>query len=186
MRHTARSASWANALGHVGLREGFIRRGGRPADYDQKDIQHKQRNGNVVEQGCLAQIGPKLIGSPEEKGDGQQDRFDDFQARRSMRRLVDKVSDCDQGERKCGKNIMRSGGKEPRRGIPDQQNSDACERDHAKEYRKDAVGAVQTSVHTPLSPTLHKETVKEARGTLPKVMNAKATKLSKATGDRLP
>ena len=144
----------------VGLGEGLVRGSRRPACHDQKHVEDEERDGNVVEERRLAKAGPELIGGPEEKGNRQQYRLDGFPARRPMRGLIDEVGTRDHGQRKCGKNVMSVGWKEPGKCVPRDKHPNTGQRDHAKNQGKSPVNPVETSIHRPLLPTGQKETIK--------------------------
>ena len=84
-----------------GFGEGLVGGGGWPADDDQEYIQDEESDGYVVEENRLLRVGPDLVGSPEEEGDGQQDGFDPFEERRPMRALIDEIGEGNQGQREC-------------------------------------------------------------------------------------
>ena len=103
-----------------------------------------------------------MIGGPEEKCYRQQDRLDGFKARRTMRGLIDEVSNRDHGQRKCGKNVMRIGWKELGKSVPHDKHPNAGQRDHTENYRERAMRPVKTNIHSPLLPTRQKETIKRS------------------------
>ena len=55
---------------------------------------------------------------------------------------------------------MTSGGKQPRKGVPNEQHSDIRKSDDTKNDRKDPVGPVKTHEHRPLLTAARKETVR--------------------------
>jgi hypothetical protein len=56
---------------------------------------------------------------------------------------------------------MAPGRKELRKGVPHQQNSDACKRHNAQDDRKNPVGPVKAKILRPLLTGRRKETVRD-------------------------
>ena len=88
---------WRRLLLGVGLSEGLVGGGSRPANNDQEDIEDEERDGEIVEDHRLIVVWPELVGRPEEKGGGQQDCLDPLPGRRAMHALVQKVHKCYEG-----------------------------------------------------------------------------------------
>ena len=58
MKHPpARRGSPIVARCRIGLGEGLVGRARRPADHHQKHIENEERDGDVVEEGCLFRSG---------------------------------------------------------------------------------------------------------------------------------
>ena len=117
----------------VGFSEGLVGGGCGPTYHHQENIQDEESYGDVVEDGGLVRVSPALIERPEEKCDGEQDRFEPLFGRGQMDALVDEVGDGDHGEREGTEEVVSAGGKERWGDVPEQECGDPCERDDSEE-----------------------------------------------------
>lgn len=146
----------------VGFAEGFIGKGTGPADHDEKYIEDKERDGDVVEEHGLGNIGPELIGCPEEEGDREKDRLENLQPSGAVSGLVGEVGNGDHGEWKRAKNIVGFGRKEARSSVPGQQYGDAGKGDEAENDRESPMCPIKANVHTTLLSRHSKRRHKDA------------------------
>src|ERR1039457_1331934 len=85
-------------LPRVGFSKGLVGRCRWPANHDQKHIEDKERNGNVVEERREAYCRQQLIGCPKKKGNSQHDRLYEFHARGPTRTLINDVRERNHGK----------------------------------------------------------------------------------------
>ena len=102
----------------VGFREGLVGRGRRPSNNYQEDIEDEERDGEIVEDRRLMVVWPELVGRPEEKCGGQQDRFEPLPGRRPMNTLVQEVGKRNQGKRQSLDVAMGAGRQQRRDQLP--------------------------------------------------------------------
>lgn len=69
----------------AGLSKGLVGRGRRPADDHQEHLQHEQGDGDVVIEGGVGRVRPKLISGPEEKRNREKDSLGQVANRGAMR-----------------------------------------------------------------------------------------------------
>ncbi len=101
----------------------------RPARNHKEHIQNEKPDGNVVEQPCLGQARPKLIGGPEQKGRCQQNRLRYLLESATAQQLKNQISQRNHRQRKCGEELVASRRKQLRLGIlnEQQQNGSECQ-----------------------------------------------------------
>ncbi len=90
----------------------------RPFYHCQEYIKDEQCDRDVVEQRCLAQRWPELVGGPKKKRGRQKNGFDNFRPCRPPYHLVNKTGTGDQSKRDCGQEIVRPSWKEPGKNVP--------------------------------------------------------------------
>jgi hypothetical protein len=104
-----------------------VRRAGGPADHDEENVEHKERNREVVHQGSPFALRPELIASPEKKGDGQQRSFEEFCLARAADELIGEIGHRDEDERERPEQIAGVRGNKLRIAIHQQQHGGSNE-----------------------------------------------------------
>ena len=131
LESTSKPSTGTNQVGYKTL----PRIARRPADDDQKYIQHKQCHRSIVKQRGPRRIGPELIRRPEQERRSQHAQAGrpprrDFTSRKTRNASAITASE------KCGEIIVASRGKLRWHGVPNQQRPNAPKRNDAEDQRK--------------------------------------------------
>ncbi len=104
--------------------------------------------------------GHNWLAAQKRKAMASRTAFDGLHARWPVCALVEQIGESNHRQRECAKNIVGSGRKPLRDGIPHEQHSDACQCDKSEDYGKGPMSAIDPAEHRPFSPTLHKGAIR--------------------------